>query len=95
MIHRIELLDPLSILEMPESDRRLVDGAQNVGHAPRHLNTEHYGSGAMQQVVIPSALIACGCGGPGAESDISEGCSSIRDMYDEISFPPNPEGAVG
>ena len=94
MIHRTELLDPTSVDNLSDPVKRVVDGAQNAGHGPRYLNTEHWASGAMQQVVIPSALIACECGGPGGDSDLSEGCSTLRDAFDEITSPPTSEGAV-
>jgi hypothetical protein len=94
MIHRTKLLDPLGVDHLSEPDRRVLDGAQNAGHGPRYLNTERHSSGAMQQVVNPSALIACGCGGPGSDSDISEGHSTLSETFDDISSPPDPEGAL-
>lgn len=95
MIHRNELLDPFGVDQLSEPNRRALDGAQNAGHAPRYLNTERHSSGAMQQVVNAAALIACGCGGPGSDSDISEGHSTLSETFEDISSPPASEGAVG
>jgi hypothetical protein len=94
MIHRSELLDPFSVTDLPEAARRVVDGAQNVGHGPRNLNTSPHPRGAMQQVVIPSALTACACGGPGADSDISDGRSTLREIFEDIRSELGHEGAV-
>ena len=94
MIHRTDLLDPTSVDRLPDEQRRVIDGAQNAGHSPRCMNFGRSSSGAMQQVVNASALKACGCGGPGAESDISDGLSTLRDVFEDISSPPGPEGAV-
>ena len=94
MIHRSELLDPLSITDLPETARRVVDGAQNAGHGPRNMNTSRHPTGAMQQVVIPSALTACTCGGPGADSDISDGCSTLRQIFEDIRSELEREGGV-
>ena len=94
MIHRNELLDPISADRLPEEERRVLDGAQNAGHGPRHINTEHYPSGAMQQVVNAAALIACGRGDPGSDSDISEGHSTLSDVFAVIESEMALEGTV-
>ncbi len=94
MIHRTELLDPMSVDALPRKDRCIVDGAQNAGHGPRHMNTEHYSCGAMQQVVIASALMACGRGGPGGDSDLSGGCSTLGEIFAEIESEMALEGTV-
>ena len=93
MIHRKDLLDPNSVDKLTEEERRVLDGAQNAGHGPRHLNTGHSSGGAMEQVILPSALIACG-GGLGSDSDFSEGCSTLREIFEEIAEEMALEGTV-
>jgi hypothetical protein len=94
MIHQTDLLDPTSVYRLNDEERRVVDGAQNAGHGPRHLNTERGSAGAMQQVVDASALKACECGAPGGVGDISDGRSSLRDVFDDISRRLAREGWV-
>ena len=94
MIHRKELLDPTSVDRLPEEERRILDGAQNAGHGPRRLNIENSSSGALQQVVIASAIIACEAGSLGCESDISEGRSTLREMFEDLSSEMALEGTV-
>jgi hypothetical protein len=48
----------------------------------------------MQQVVDASALKACECGAPGGVGDISDGRSSLRDVFDDISRRLAREGWV-
>ncbi|HEX6125995.1 MAG TPA: hypothetical protein VFZ23_11540 [Pyrinomonadaceae bacterium] len=94
MIHRSELLDPTSVDRMTEHDIRVLDGSQNAGHGPRFLNLEHYPAGALQQVVNASAIKACACGGPGCDSDISDGHSTLRDVFDDICMRLANEGVM-
>ena len=88
MIHKTELLDPNALEDRSEYEKNVIDGAQNAGHGPKYLNTEssgRYHSGALQQVVIPSAILAAELDAPGCCSDISDGkaelaeCVEIRD----------------
>jgi len=94
MIHRTELLDPTSVDRRSESERRVIDGAQNAGHGPRFQNNEHYPAGAMQQVVNASALKSCEGGAPGCDSDISDGHSTLHEVYDDIRKRLAREGKV-
>jgi len=94
MIHRKDLLDPNSTEKLTPEERRVLDGAQNAGHGPRHLNTEHSSGGAMEQVIIPSALIACGDSVLEGGSDFSEGCSTLREIFEEIAEEMTHEGTV-
>lgn len=94
MIHRTDLLDPTSVDHCSDEQRRVIDGAQNAGHGPRHLNVEHSPAGAMQQVVDAHALKACECGAPGGDSDISDGRSTLHEVFDDISRRLAREGWV-
>jgi len=94
MIHREEQLDPNALDKMPEEQRRVLDGAQHAGHGPRHMNLEHASSGSLEQVIIPSSLIACGDSVLEGGSDFSEGCSTMREMFEEIAEEMTHEGVV-
>src|SRR5688572_11307282 len=83
MINKADLLDPSAIDHLSEYERSVVDGAQNAGHGPRHLNLEKTGeqnfAGSLQQVIIPAAIRAAEYGPPGGNSDISDGISDLRE----------------
>lgn len=86
MINKADLLDPLAVEHLSEYERSVVEGAQNAGHGPRNLNTEKIGqknrAGALQQTIIPSAIMAAECGAPGGDSDISDGISNLTEALD-------------
>ena len=80
MIHKTELLDPGALSDRSEYERRVIDGAQNAGHGPKHINTDNsgrYHAGALQQVVIPGAIMAAELDAPGCCSDISDGKADL------------------
>jgi hypothetical protein len=79
MINKADLLDPLSYENRSEYEKSVVEGAHNAGHSPRRMNTETSHSGALQQVVNPSAIIAAECDAPGCGSDISDGVANLRE----------------
>lgn len=81
MINKADLLDPLSYENRSEYEKSVVEGAHNAGHAPRRMNTENSRSGALQQVVNPSAIIAAECDAPGCGSDISDGIAELSESF--------------
>jgi hypothetical protein len=89
MIHKTDLLDPNALMDRSEYEKNVIDGAQNAGHGPKHLNTVSSGrshSGALQQVVIPSAILAAELDAPGCCSDISDGKAELSECM-EIHEP--------
>ena len=94
MIHRTELLDPTSVDHMTDREKCVLDGSQNAGHGPRFLNLEHRAAGAMQQVVNASAIKACECDAPGCVSDISDGRSTLHEVFEDIRARVALEGVV-
>jgi hypothetical protein len=82
MINKADLLDPITFEKRTEYEKSVVEGAHNAGHAPRRMNTEdvtRYRSGALQQVINPSAITAAECDAPGCGSDISDGIAELRE----------------
>jgi len=84
MIHKADLLDPFALGARSEYEMNVIDGAQNVGHGPRTMNNKDissYHSGALQQVINPSAIMAAECDAPGCGSDISDGVGELRENF--------------
>ena len=89
MIHRNDLLYPAALENLSEYEKSLVDGAQNAGNSPRHMNLDKTGAassaGTLQQIINPAAIRAAECGAPGCDSDISDGIGSLAEAI-EISL---------